>query len=206
MMNTMVMSVFERTREIGVLRALGWQRGQVMRLILGEALVLSLLGGLLGILLGVGMVQAGASMPGYGMMLTGKYSLGLFAQGMLTAVLAGHGRRHLSGLLGQQTDAHRGAALRRRCVWHQRPLQEGRQHDRGCGQPPAAGAARPGTPQGTHRPDCAGHRRRRRSHRRPQRHQRGHDPAAQPVRRRQQHGRPDADAARRARHVAVSHR
>jgi putative ABC transport system permease protein len=35
------MSVFERTREFGVLRAMGWPRGRVVRLILGESLVLS---------------------------------------------------------------------------------------------------------------------------------------------------------------------
>ncbi|MCB9152580.1 MAG: ABC transporter permease [Caldilineae bacterium] len=89
MMNTMVMSVFERTREIGVLRALGWRRGRVMRLILSEAVVLSILGGLLGVLLGVALVQAAASMPGYGTLMTGRYSAGLFAQGMLTAILLG---------------------------------------------------------------------------------------------------------------------
>ncbi|MCB0203676.1 MAG: ABC transporter permease [Anaerolineae bacterium] len=89
MMNTMVMSVFERTREIGVLRALGWRRGRVMRLILSEAVVLSILGGLLGVLLGVALVQAAASMPGYGALMTGRYSAGLFAQGMLTAILLG---------------------------------------------------------------------------------------------------------------------
>ena len=44
MMNTMMMSVFERTREIGTLRALGWKRGQVLKAILGEALALSALG------------------------------------------------------------------------------------------------------------------------------------------------------------------
>lgn len=89
MMNTMVMSVFERTREIGVLRALGWRRGRVMRLILSEAVVLSILGGLLGVLLGVALVQAATSMPGYGALMTGRYSTGLFAQGMLTAILLG---------------------------------------------------------------------------------------------------------------------
>lgn len=89
MMNTMVMSVFERTREIGVLRALGWRRGQVMRLILGEAAALSLIGGLLGIALGVGMVQAGSSIPGFGAFVEGEYSPGLFAQGLLTALLLG---------------------------------------------------------------------------------------------------------------------
>ena len=58
MTNTLFMSVFERTREIGLLRALGWRRGQVLRLILSESLVLSLLGGLIGIGLGVLMINA----------------------------------------------------------------------------------------------------------------------------------------------------
>jgi ABC-type antimicrobial peptide transport system permease subunit len=53
MTNTLFMSVFERTREIGVLRSLGWRRRQVMGLILGEALVLALVGGLAGIGMGV---------------------------------------------------------------------------------------------------------------------------------------------------------
>jgi ABC-type lipoprotein release transport system permease subunit len=52
MLNTMVMSVFERTTEIGVLRALGWRRGRVLKLVLGEALVLGVVGALLGGLLG----------------------------------------------------------------------------------------------------------------------------------------------------------
>ena len=49
MLNTMIMSVFERTREIGILRALGWRRRRVLTLILGEAIGLGLLGTLLGI-------------------------------------------------------------------------------------------------------------------------------------------------------------
>jgi putative ABC transport system permease protein len=50
--NTMAMSVFERTREIGILRAIGWKSWRVMLLIQVEALVLGLAGGVLGI--GVG--------------------------------------------------------------------------------------------------------------------------------------------------------
>jgi len=53
--NTMLMSVTERTREIGLLLALGWQRRTVMSLIFGESMMLALLGGLLGILLGIAM-------------------------------------------------------------------------------------------------------------------------------------------------------
>lgn len=89
MMNAMVMSVLERTREIGVLRALGWRRGRVVGLILGEALALSLLGGMLGLGLGVAFAQATRFIPGFGAMLEGSYSPSVFVQGMVTAVCLG---------------------------------------------------------------------------------------------------------------------
>lgn len=53
--NTMLMSINERTREVGILLALGWQRRTIMKLIFSEAVMLSLLGGFIGILLGVGI-------------------------------------------------------------------------------------------------------------------------------------------------------
>ena len=48
-LNTMLMAVLERTREIGVLRALGWRRRQVLGLILREGVLIGLLGGIAGI-------------------------------------------------------------------------------------------------------------------------------------------------------------
>ena len=57
-LNTMMMSVSERTREIGMLRALGWGRGLIARSILVEGLLLSLLGGALGMALGVAGSEA----------------------------------------------------------------------------------------------------------------------------------------------------
>jgi putative ABC transport system permease protein len=51
--NTMLMSINERTKEIGVLLALGWQRCTIMKLICGESIILTLAGGFLGILVGV---------------------------------------------------------------------------------------------------------------------------------------------------------
>jgi putative ABC transport system permease protein len=54
-LNTMLMSVLERTREIGVMRALGWRRRGVMGLILREALLVGLLGGLIGVPLAFGL-------------------------------------------------------------------------------------------------------------------------------------------------------
>ena len=51
MMNTMLMTVLERTREIGVLRALGWRRRAILGLILKEGSLLGSFGGLTGIAL-----------------------------------------------------------------------------------------------------------------------------------------------------------
>jgi putative ABC transport system permease protein len=58
MLNTMLMSIFERTREIGILRAVGWRRLRVLALILGEALLISLAGTMLGGLLAVAGLRA----------------------------------------------------------------------------------------------------------------------------------------------------
>jgi putative ABC transport system permease protein len=47
-MNTMIMSVHERTKEIGILRAIGWRRHRVLRMILLESIVLSVVGAIVG--------------------------------------------------------------------------------------------------------------------------------------------------------------
>jgi len=52
-LNTMLMTVFERTAEIGVLRALGWRRRRVLTMILGEAVCLGVFGAVLGMILAV---------------------------------------------------------------------------------------------------------------------------------------------------------
>jgi len=51
--NTLVLTVFERTREIGMLRAVGMTRRQVRRMIRHESVITSAIGGALGILLGI---------------------------------------------------------------------------------------------------------------------------------------------------------
>ncbi|MEE8403275.1 MAG: ABC transporter permease [Candidatus Hydrothermarchaeaceae archaeon] len=52
-MNTMLMSVFERTKEIGVMKATGATNNQVLGIFLGESSVVGLVGGALGIVLGL---------------------------------------------------------------------------------------------------------------------------------------------------------
>jgi putative ABC transport system permease protein len=50
--NTLTMSVIERTQEIGMLRAIGMSRTQVIRMVLAEATLMGVLGGLLGLFTG----------------------------------------------------------------------------------------------------------------------------------------------------------
>jgi putative ABC transport system permease protein len=89
MMNAMLMSVFERTREIGVLRALGWRRRRVIVMILGEALALSLAGGLLGLALGVSLISLAGRSAAVGGFLAGAFQPSMAAQALIIALVLG---------------------------------------------------------------------------------------------------------------------
>jgi ABC-type antimicrobial peptide transport system permease subunit len=89
MTNTMVMSVFERTREIGVLRALGWRKGRVLWMILRESVALSLLGGAVGLVAGVALILLLNEIPFFAGFVQARFSLGLFAQALVTALVLG---------------------------------------------------------------------------------------------------------------------
>ena len=52
-MNTMLMTVFERRQEMCILLAIGWKRGRITRMILWESALLGLLGGSVGVVIGV---------------------------------------------------------------------------------------------------------------------------------------------------------
>ncbi len=88
-MNTMVMSVFERTREIGVLRAVGWRRRRIILMVLMESLLLSVVGGLFGIALGIGLIQLVGLLPGIGSLFAAAYQPSLFIQAMVVALALG---------------------------------------------------------------------------------------------------------------------
>ncbi len=53
--NTTMMVIYERTREIGTIGAMGMTRGEIVRLFFIEALFLSLIGSLIGVLIGIGI-------------------------------------------------------------------------------------------------------------------------------------------------------
>ena len=87
--NTMAMSVFERTREIGILRALGWRRSKILVLIQLEAAMLGLGGGFLGIALGWTALRVLAAMPQTASIVSASVRWPLLAQAMGIAILAG---------------------------------------------------------------------------------------------------------------------
>ncbi|WP_438485790.1 ABC transporter permease [Streptomyces sp. S186] len=91
--NTLAMSVFERTREIGMLRAIGLARSGIKQMVRLESVVISLFGAVLGIGVGVFLAWAGGSMtatslPTYEMVLPwGRLTL-FFAIALVVGVLA----------------------------------------------------------------------------------------------------------------------
>jgi putative ABC transport system permease protein len=91
--NTMSMAVRERRTEIAVLKTLGFSGGQVMGLILAEALTIGLLGGGLGLGLSALLIDALPGVPGLGAMVRGFPNFGLHwqvtAQAVSTALLLG---------------------------------------------------------------------------------------------------------------------
>jgi putative ABC transport system permease protein len=85
-MNTILMSVFERLQEIGVLLAIGWRRARILRLILCESLVLSLAGGVVGCALGVAAVRVLQTSPWIHGKLEGEIDPPLLGVALLIAL------------------------------------------------------------------------------------------------------------------------
>jgi putative ABC transport system permease protein len=85
--NTMVISVLERRSEIGLRRALGATRRQVLSQFLAEAVLLSLLGGLAGVVLGIGITAGYAGRQGWPTVVqTAALAAGLGATVLVGAV------------------------------------------------------------------------------------------------------------------------
>jgi putative ABC transport system permease protein len=102
-LNTMMMTVFERTVEIGLLRALGWRRKRVLALLMGEALALGTIGALAGLGLGVASVQVLSRLPTASGFVSADTPPGALAVGLGLGVVL--------SLLGGLYPGLRGAAL-----------------------------------------------------------------------------------------------
>jgi putative ABC transport system permease protein len=88
-MNTMLMTVFERTQEICVLLALGWKRSRIMRMVLWESALLGFLGGAVGIGLGALGVRLLARAPAIRGLLEPDLSIPLLLTSLAIAVGVG---------------------------------------------------------------------------------------------------------------------
>ncbi|TWX35669.1 ABC transporter permease [Frigoribacterium sp. ACAM 257] len=87
--NTMVISVLERRREIGLRRALGATRPHIRRQFLAEALVLSALGGVAGVALGAGVTAVFATTKGWPMAIPPVVLAGGLGATLVVGALAG---------------------------------------------------------------------------------------------------------------------
>lgn len=101
--NTMAMSVFERTREIGILRAIGWKSWRVMLLIETEAIGLGFAGGLLGIGAGWAGLRLLAVLPKTNIFVAPSFTPLHLLQSLSISVL--------SGIIAGAYPAWRGAHL-----------------------------------------------------------------------------------------------
>lgn len=85
-MNTMIMSVFERTREIGVLRAIGWRGSRILRLITTESLFLCGFAAVVGVGLGVAASRAVLLVPAVSAFLAPAYPSSIFVRALVVGV------------------------------------------------------------------------------------------------------------------------
>ncbi len=84
--NTMLLSLFERTREFGLLRAIGWTRRRVVALVVGEGVVLALVGAAVGVGLSFAAVDALERLPALNGVLHADYTQQAFWRGLYTGL------------------------------------------------------------------------------------------------------------------------
>ncbi len=89
MLNTMIMSVLERIKEIGILRAVGWRKSRVMRMVLGESILLSLTGAVLGVVGALVLTHLLTRLPSVNGFISGEITPLVLAEGFLFAVGVG---------------------------------------------------------------------------------------------------------------------
>jgi putative ABC transport system permease protein len=89
MLNTMIVSVFERTHEIGVLRAIGWRTSRIVRMILLESGLLSVVGAVIGVGLALLFTYFLSRAPATSGLVDARLSPTVILQGFVLALLIG---------------------------------------------------------------------------------------------------------------------
>ncbi|MCE9563604.1 MAG: ABC transporter permease [Planctomycetes bacterium] len=103
MLNTMAMSVLERTQEIGILRAVGWPRGRIVRMVLGEAIFLGMASAFVGTIGAVATTYLLAMSPKVNGFIEGGIAPWIIVQGFAITIVL--------GLIGGAYPAYRAARL-----------------------------------------------------------------------------------------------
>jgi putative ABC transport system permease protein len=85
--NTMLLTLYQRTREFGLLRALGWTRRRTVALLLGESLFLAVVGAALGVALSFLVVSLLARLPVLEGLLQPAFSQSAFFRALYTALV-----------------------------------------------------------------------------------------------------------------------
>jgi putative ABC transport system permease protein len=85
--NTMLLSLFERTREFGLMRAVGWTRRRTVILLLCESLLLALLGAAIGVGLSFAIVMVLENLPALKGVLHPDFTKGAFWRAIVTALV-----------------------------------------------------------------------------------------------------------------------
>jgi putative ABC transport system permease protein len=101
--NTLILSIYERTRELGMMRAIGTSRRQVRQMIRYESIITALIGGVLGLLIGVVAAVLVTTFALSGSGYVQAFPIGTLAALLLAAALA--------GVLAAQLPARRAAKL-----------------------------------------------------------------------------------------------
>ena len=100
--NTMVITVYERTKEIGVLKSIGWKPRRILLMIMGETLVLTILSGIVGSVFGILISEIGVMLID-----AGDFSLGYDPQAFILAF----GITIFVGLIGGIYPAYKASKL-----------------------------------------------------------------------------------------------
>lgn len=87
--NTMLMSVFERYKEIGALKAVGWRNWDIMLLVILESLAIGIVGGILGLIVGTGIILIVQAAFGLTALITLELLLEAFSFALIAGIIAG---------------------------------------------------------------------------------------------------------------------